>query len=87
MGATPSPSLSLTKTVTPTTYSAVGQTLTYTFAVTNDGNLTIHDLAIAERHNVRGRVVGWIRASPAEASRQEEHRSDRRHDVTSPRPG
>ncbi|SDJ09592.1 conserved repeat domain-containing protein [Frankineae bacterium MT45] len=43
-----SPSLKLAKTVTPTIYDTVGQTLTYTFTVTNNGNQTVSGLAIAD---------------------------------------
>ncbi|WP_426564988.1 DUF7507 domain-containing protein [Angustibacter sp. McL0619] len=43
-----SPSLVLSKTVTPTTYDTLGQSLTYTFTVTNDGNVTVGALAVAD---------------------------------------
>ncbi len=38
--ATQSPSLLIDKTTTTSTYSAVGDTITYDFAVTNNGNVT-----------------------------------------------
>jgi uncharacterized repeat protein (TIGR01451 family) len=36
-----SPAISLTKTVNPTTYSALGQVITYTYVVRNTGNVTL----------------------------------------------
>nr|WP_231118286.1 OmpA family protein [Lysobacter silvisoli] len=44
----PAPALTLTKTATPTTVSAVGDTVAYSFAVTNSGNVTISNLVINE---------------------------------------
>ncbi|MDH5833569.1 DUF7507 domain-containing protein [Luteimonas kalidii] len=41
-------SLALVKSATPTTVAAVGDTVTYAFEVTNDGNVTIDALAITE---------------------------------------
>ena len=38
------PSLSIVKTATPSTYSAVGDVISYSYLVTNDGNLTIFGL-------------------------------------------
>ncbi len=40
--------LSLAKTANPTTITAAGQTVAYSFAVTNNGNVTISSLAIAD---------------------------------------
>ncbi|GAA4361157.1 DUF7507 domain-containing protein [Angustibacter luteus] len=48
VGVSATPSLVLSKTVTPTTYDAAGQTLTYTFTVTNDGNVTVRALAVVD---------------------------------------
>ncbi|MCL2737210.1 MAG: hypothetical protein FWD75_11420, partial [Propionibacteriaceae bacterium] len=41
-------SLAVTKSADPVSVVEVGQQVTYTFHVTNDGNVTIHDVAIAE---------------------------------------
>ncbi|MEE6387721.1 GEVED domain-containing protein [Microbacterium paraoxydans] len=44
----PAPSLALTKTVTPTTATAAGDTVTYSFAVSNTGNVAVSGLGIRE---------------------------------------
>ncbi|MCL2316033.1 MAG: hypothetical protein FWC46_02960, partial [Actinomycetia bacterium] len=41
-------SLTLTKTASRAEVSRAGDTVTYTFAVANDGNVTVHGIAIAE---------------------------------------
>jgi uncharacterized repeat protein (TIGR01451 family) len=48
VAATRTPALTLTKTATPSTVSAIGATVTYTFGVTNSGNVTISGLAVSD---------------------------------------
>ena len=46
-----SPAISVLKTAVPTTVSAVGETITYTFVLTNTGNVTLTDLKVHDtRH-------------------------------------
>ena len=42
------PSLSLTKSASPTTYGTVGQTITYTYVVTNTGNVPVTRLMVTD---------------------------------------
>lgn len=42
------PSLTIVKTASPATVTAAGQTVTYSFVVTNTGNVTLHDVEVAE---------------------------------------
>ncbi|MCG8149590.1 hypothetical protein GUY44_03805, partial [Pimelobacter simplex] len=46
--ADPEPSVSLDKSASPATIAQAGETVTYSFVVTNTGNVTLHDVAIAE---------------------------------------
>ncbi|SEI13373.1 MULTISPECIES: DUF11 domain-containing protein [unclassified Leifsonia] len=44
----PAPGLAITKSATPGTVTAAGQTVTYSFVVKNTGNVTLHDVAVAD---------------------------------------
>ena len=46
--ATQSPALSIVKSASPASVSAVGQTVTYTFAVTNTGNVDLTGVSVAD---------------------------------------
>jgi uncharacterized repeat protein (TIGR01451 family) len=45
---TQTPHLSITKSADPTSYSAAGQTITYTIVATNDGNVTLHNVTVSD---------------------------------------
>jgi len=47
----PAPSLSMTKVADDTGPHTVGDIVTYTYTVTNDGNTVINDVAITDTHN------------------------------------
>ena len=46
--ATPTPGLTIVKSATPTTVGTVGQTVTYSFLVTNTGNVTLSPVVVNE---------------------------------------
>ena len=46
--ATPNPSMTLVKTASPTTATALDQTITYGFVVTNTGNVTLHGVGVSD---------------------------------------
>ncbi len=46
--ATPSPSMTLTKSTSATSYSAVGQSIPYSLTVTNTGNVTLSSIAVTD---------------------------------------
>ncbi len=48
VGVTPSPSLSIAKSATPTTVTAANQIVTYTFTVANTGNLTLTTVGVTD---------------------------------------
>ena len=42
------PSISLTKVANPTTYTGIGQVISYTLVATNDGNVTLTDVTLTD---------------------------------------
>jgi ethanolamine utilization microcompartment shell protein EutS len=46
--AIPKPAITLVKTAFPREYAAPGQIITYTYKVTNTGNVTLHDITITD---------------------------------------
>ena len=48
------PSISVTKTATPNTNVAAGQTVTYTYVVTNTGNQFVTDISLSDAHGGSG---------------------------------
>jgi uncharacterized repeat protein (TIGR01451 family) len=46
--ATPAPAIGVVKTASPTSVSAAGQTISYSFVVTNTGNLTLTGIAVTD---------------------------------------
>ncbi len=60
--ATQTPAISLTKSASPTIVSAAGQTVTYTFGVTNSGNVTLTGIAV---HDVQAAPAGPLTSPPA----------------------
>ena len=66
-----SPSISLTKDVDKETLTGdtavVGTTLTYDFVITNDGNVTLHDVELADRlAGVYDLTIDWSKSSDAD---------------------
>lgn len=51
---TPSPALSIQKTAFDDTLRAAGDVITYTYIVTNTGNITITGVSISDSHNGSG---------------------------------
>ncbi len=47
-GPTPSPAVSIEKTANPTTVTAAGQRVTYTFALKNTGNVTLSSVGVSD---------------------------------------
>jgi uncharacterized repeat protein (TIGR01451 family) len=50
----PTPHISLTKTPNPTSVNAIGQVVTYTFVVTNDGELPLTSVTVADTFTTGG---------------------------------
>nr|WP_084344288.1 DUF11 domain-containing protein [Microbacterium resistens] len=66
--ADPNPSLDLVKS-TDTTELVAGETITYTFVVTNDGNQTLTDIAIREDSFTGSGPMSAITCTPEDAQR------------------
>ena len=46
--AMPAPALSIVKTASPVTFSAAGQLITYSYLVTNNGNVSLHGVTVTD---------------------------------------
>ncbi len=55
---TPTPNLSIVKSASPSGPFSVGQTITYTYKVTNTGNVQVTNVKIADTHNGTGVFTG-----------------------------
>jgi Calx-beta domain/Domain of unknown function DUF11 len=55
---TQNPQLSIVKTPSTAGPVAAGATVTYTFTVTNSGNMTMHNVAVSDTHNGTGTFAG-----------------------------
>lgn len=62
------PAISLVKSASPTTVTAAGETVEYSFRVRNDGNVTLRDIAVAE-HDFSGHGELSAIACPTGTSR------------------
>ena len=56
------PAIDITKTATPTTFTGAGETITYSFVVTNTGNVTLHDVTVHD--SSLGAITDCDRAAP-----------------------
>jgi len=54
--ATPIPALDIAKTADKTSNAVAGDTITYTYVVTNIGNVDIDDVTVTDAHNGKGAV-------------------------------
>jgi uncharacterized repeat protein (TIGR01451 family) len=57
VGVTEQNGLTITKSASPSTVSTVGETVTYTFVVTNTGNVTVHSVTVADVPTGLGRTL------------------------------
>lgn len=48
------PSMTVVKTASPTTGLKAGDVITYTYVVKNTGNVSIHNISLADLHNASG---------------------------------
>ena len=58
--STPAGALTVVKSASPTTVSTVGQAVTYSFVVTNTGNVTVSDVAVTDTFTAPGGPVPTI---------------------------
>ena len=58
------PSISIDKTASPTTFGAVGTPISYSFVVTNNGNVTLDEVAVSDPHA----GLSAISCAPAQGS-------------------
>lgn len=58
----PAPSLAISKSASPTTVSAVGQSISYSFLVTDTGNVAVGDIAVTDTQSA---PAGVLTAPPA----------------------
>jgi uncharacterized repeat protein (TIGR01451 family) len=57
------PAIEITKTASPQSYSRPGQTITYTYTVTNTGNMSLHNVRLTDT-----RIAGPFTCTPAMGS-------------------
>src|SRR5260370_37931701 len=62
--AKPEPALSITKEASPTTYSKVGEVISYTIVATNTGNVTLSNVSVEDKPALEG-----LKCSPEEIGR------------------
>ena len=64
------PSISVVKTADVATVSAVGQVVTYTFTITNTGNVTLHSVGVTDAQIAPslGSSLGTITCTPPNGS-------------------
>ncbi len=66
--ATQTAALTITKSAAPTTVSAVGATVTYSFVVTNSGNVTLTNVTVADAQTAPAGVLASGPTCPAGAA-------------------
>ena len=54
--AMPAPALSIVKNASPVTYSAAGQLITYSYLVTNNGNVSLHGVTVIDSQGLALRL-------------------------------